>query len=68
VFGVSIKGSFVVLTLCTLLYVMVATGIGMVTSTFTGTQVHPAHDPVRRADPAGVDAAGRRFPTMERSR
>jgi ribosome-dependent ATPase len=39
VFGVSIKGSFLVLTLCTLLYVMVTTGVGMVTSTFTKTQV-----------------------------
>jgi ribosome-dependent ATPase len=39
VFGVSIKGSFLVLALCTLLYVTVTTGIGMVTSTFTKTQV-----------------------------
>jgi ribosome-dependent ATPase len=39
VFGVPIKGSFLVLTLCTLLYVIVTTGIGMVTSTFTSTQV-----------------------------
>jgi len=39
VFGVPIKGSFLFLTLCTLLYVMVTTGIGMVTSTFTSTQV-----------------------------
>lgn len=39
VFGVSIKGSFLVLTLCTLLYVIVTTGVGMVTSTFTKTQV-----------------------------
>jgi ribosome-dependent ATPase len=39
VFGVPIKGSFLVLTLCTLLYLMVTTGIGMVTSTFTKTQV-----------------------------
>ena len=39
VFGVPIKGSFLVLTLCTLLYVTVTTGIGMVTSTFTSTQV-----------------------------
>jgi ribosome-dependent ATPase len=39
VFGVAIKGSFLVLTLCTLLYVIVTTGIGMVTSTFTSTQV-----------------------------
>ena len=39
VFGVAIKGSFLVLALCTLLYVIVTTGIGMVTSTFTRTQV-----------------------------
>ena len=39
VFGVSIKGSFLLLALCTLLYVIVTTGIGMVTSTFTSTQV-----------------------------
>ena len=39
VFGVPIKGSFLVLTLCTLLYIIVTTGIGMVTSTFTSTQV-----------------------------
>ncbi|MGZ6557852.1 MAG: ABC transporter permease, partial [Actinomycetota bacterium] len=39
VFGVSIKGSFLVLTLCTLLYLMVTTAVGMVTSTFTKTQV-----------------------------
>src|SRR5262245_18434797 len=39
VFGVPIQGSFLLLTLCTLLYVIVTTGIGMVTSTFTSTQV-----------------------------
>lgn len=39
VFGVPVKGSFLFLTLCTLLYVIVTTGIGMVTSTFTSTQV-----------------------------
>jgi len=39
VFGVPIKGSFLFLTLCTLLYLIVTTGIGMVTSTFTSTQV-----------------------------
>jgi ribosome-dependent ATPase len=39
VFGVSIKGSFLMLTLCTLLYLIVTTGVGMVTSTFTKTQV-----------------------------
>jgi ribosome-dependent ATPase len=39
VFGVSIKGSFLVLTLCTFVYVIATTGVGMVTSTFTKTQV-----------------------------
>lgn len=39
VFGVPIKGSFLLLTLCTLIYVIVTTGIGMATSTFTKTQV-----------------------------
>ena len=39
VFAVPIKGSFLMLTLCTLLYLMVTTGIGMVTSTFTSSQV-----------------------------
>jgi len=39
VFGVPMRGSFVTLTLCTLLYVMATTGIGMVTSTFTSSQV-----------------------------
>jgi ribosome-dependent ATPase len=39
VFGVPIKGSFLLLTLCTLVYVIVTTGVGMVTSTFTKTQV-----------------------------
>jgi ribosome-dependent ATPase len=39
VFAVPIKGSFLMLTLCTFLYVMATTGIGMVTSTFTGSQV-----------------------------
>jgi ribosome-dependent ATPase len=39
VFQVPIKGSFLMLTLCTLLYLIVTTGIGMVTSTFTKTQV-----------------------------
>jgi ribosome-dependent ATPase len=38
-FRVPMKGSFLMLTLCTLLYVMVTTAIGMVTSTFTKTQV-----------------------------
>jgi ribosome-dependent ATPase len=39
VFGVPIKGSFLMLTLCTLLYVTATTGIGMMTSTFTSSQV-----------------------------
>jgi ribosome-dependent ATPase len=39
VFAVPIKGSFLMLTLCTLLYVIATTGIGMVTSTFTSSQV-----------------------------
>jgi ribosome-dependent ATPase len=39
VFNVPIKGSLLVLTLCTLLYVIVTTLVGMVTSTFTKTQV-----------------------------
>jgi ribosome-dependent ATPase len=39
VFAVPIKGSFLMLALCTLLYVTATTGIGMVTSTFTKSQV-----------------------------
>jgi ribosome-dependent ATPase len=39
VFGVPIKGSFLMLTVCTLLYVAATTGLGMVTSTFTSSQV-----------------------------
>src|SRR5262245_30163029 len=39
VFGVPIKGSFLTLTLCTVLYVMATTGLGMITSTFTSSQV-----------------------------
>ncbi|MBZ4420186.1 ribosome-associated ATPase/putative transporter RbbA [Myxococcus sp. RHSTA-1-4] len=39
VFRVPIKGSFLTLLLCTLFYVAATTGIGMVTSTFTGSQV-----------------------------
>ncbi len=39
VFNVPIKGSFWMLTLCTLLYVATTTGIGLVTSTFTSSQV-----------------------------
>jgi ribosome-dependent ATPase len=39
VFGVPVKGNFLMLTLCTLLYVAATTGLGMVTSTFTSSQV-----------------------------
>jgi ribosome-dependent ATPase len=39
VFAVPIKGSFLMLALCTLLYVTATTGLGMVTSTFTSSQV-----------------------------
>jgi len=39
VFNVPIKGSFLLLMLCTLLYVIVTTQIGMLVSTFTSTQV-----------------------------
>jgi ribosome-dependent ATPase len=39
VFGLPIKGSFLMLTFCTLLYVIVTTGIGMVISAFTASQV-----------------------------
>ncbi|MCF6154003.1 MAG: ABC transporter ATP-binding protein/permease [Candidatus Brocadia sp.] len=39
IFGVPIKGSFLMLTLCTLLYLIVTTGIGMLISTFTSSQV-----------------------------
>jgi ribosome-dependent ATPase len=39
VFDVPIKGSFLMLTLCTLLYVTATTGVGMMTSTFTSSQV-----------------------------
>ena len=39
VFDVPIKGSFLTLMLCTLLYVTATTGIGMVTSIFTKSQV-----------------------------
>ncbi|WP_242593762.1 ribosome-associated ATPase/putative transporter RbbA [Corallococcus exiguus] len=39
VFGVPMKGSFLTLVVCALFYVMATTGIGMVTSTFTGSQV-----------------------------
>jgi ribosome-dependent ATPase len=39
VFNVPIKGSFLMLALCTVLYVTATTGLGMVTSTFTSSQV-----------------------------
>jgi ribosome-dependent ATPase len=39
VFGVPVKGSFLVLLLCTVLYVTATTGLGMVLSTFTSSQV-----------------------------
>jgi ribosome-dependent ATPase len=39
IFRVPIKGSFLMLLLCTLLYVIATTGIGMVTSLFTSSQV-----------------------------
>jgi ribosome-dependent ATPase len=39
VFRVPIKGSFLMLTLSTIVYVTTTTGIGMLTSTFTRTQV-----------------------------
>jgi ribosome-dependent ATPase len=39
VFGVPIKGSFLTLMLATLLYVTATTGLGMVISTFTSSQV-----------------------------
>jgi ribosome-dependent ATPase len=39
VFGVLIKGSFLMLTFCTLLYMIATTGIGMLTSAFTKSQV-----------------------------
>ena len=39
VFDVPIKGSFLMLALCTLLYVAATTGIGMVMSTITSSQV-----------------------------
>ncbi len=39
IFSVPLKGSFLTLTLCTLLYVAATTGVGMVISTFTSSQV-----------------------------
>jgi ribosome-dependent ATPase len=39
VFGVPVKGSFLTLTICTFFYVAATTGIGMIISTFTSSQV-----------------------------
>jgi ribosome-dependent ATPase len=39
IFNVPVKGSFLTLTLCTLVYMVVTTGLGMVTSTFTRSQM-----------------------------
>ncbi len=39
VFGVPVKGSFLMLLLITILYVIATTGMGMMTSTFTSSQV-----------------------------
>jgi len=39
IFAIPMKGSFLMLALCTLVYVMATTGIGMATSTFTSSQV-----------------------------
>lgn len=39
VFGVPVKGSFLMLLLCTMLYVTATTGLGLVLSTFTSSQV-----------------------------
>jgi ribosome-dependent ATPase len=39
VFGVPLKGSPLILTVCALVYVLVTTGIGMLISTFTSSQV-----------------------------
>ncbi|MEK8122452.1 ribosome-associated ATPase/putative transporter RbbA [Methylocystis sp. IM4] len=39
VFGIPVKGSFLMLTLCTLLYVTTTTGLGLVISTFVSSQV-----------------------------
>jgi ribosome-dependent ATPase len=39
VFRVPLRGSFLMLTLCTLLYVLATTGIGMIAAVFTRTQV-----------------------------
>jgi len=39
IFDIPIKGSFLMLTACTVLYVIVTTGIGMAISSFTSSQV-----------------------------
>jgi len=39
VFGIPVKGDFLILTSATLLYLVTTTGIGMVVSTFTSSQV-----------------------------
>ncbi len=39
VFGVPVKGSFLTLTLATLLYCLIATGMGLLASTFTKSQI-----------------------------
>ena len=39
VFGIPVKGDFLILTFATLLYLITTTGIGMVVSTFTSSQV-----------------------------
>ena len=39
VFGIPVKGDFLILTFATLLYLIATTGIGMVVSTFTSSQV-----------------------------
>lgn len=39
IFGIPIKGSFLMLTACTLFYVVVTTNIGMLISSFTSSQV-----------------------------
>jgi hypothetical protein len=51
VFGVSIKGSFRVLALCTLLYIIVTTGIGMIGSAArAGPGPHRERRSPRRAE------------------
>ena len=70
VFGVSIKGSFLMLTLCTLLYLLVTTGdrhghLDLHQDAGRGglhhrDPDHSADHPVRRPVAAGVDARGQR--------